>query len=212
MTGSHLTRASIVAVAAAVCALASALLISGCQTKYDRQVAFTAALNNYYSARQDCLFADPIQFPVAANTLSKNQKAQFDALVSAGLLQHQATPKADHKRHESSKEEYALSNIGRLDWTADQARMGYGNFCFGNPQVNGIQNSTEMAGDTPTRYKVSYRDQVILPAWASEPQVEKAFPQIVKDSSGQTSSATLVKSSSGWKVQNVSPPAATPMG
>jgi len=212
MHGFQFARSSSVAVATAVCALASSLLISGCQTKYDRQMAFTAALNNYYSARQDCLFTDPIQFPVAANTLTKDQKAQFDALVTAGLLQRQATPNAAHERHQSSQEGYALSNIGRLDWTADQARVGYGNFCLGNPQVNSIQNSTEMAGDTPTRYKVSYRDRVILPAWASEPQVEKAFPQIVKDSSGQTSSATMVKSSSGWKVQNVSPPAATPMG
>lgn len=212
MSGSQFARASIVAVAAAVCALASSLLISGCQTKYDRQVAFTAALNNYYSVRQDCLFANPIQFPVAANTLNKEQKAQFDALVTAGLLQRQGAQDAIHKHHQSSAEEYALSNIGRLDWTADQSRVGYGNFCLGNPQVNGIQNSTEMAGATPTRYKVRYRDRVILPAWASEPQVEKAFPQIVRDSSGQTSSATLVKSSSGWKVQNVSPPAATPMG
>lgn len=212
MSASQFARTSIVAVAAAACALASSLLISGCQTKYDRQMAFTAALNNYYSARQDCLFADPIQFPVAANTLSKDQKAQFDALVAAGLLQQQTTQSAEHKRHQSPAKGYALSNIGRLDWTADQARVGSGNFCFGNPQVNGIQNSTEMAGVTPTRYKVSYRDRVILPAWASEPQVEKAFPQIVRDNSGQTSSATLVKSSSGWKVQNVSPPAATPMG
>jgi hypothetical protein len=212
MNGFQIARTSIVAVAAAACALASSLLISGCQTKYDRQVAFTAALNNYYSARQDCLFADSIQFPVSANTLNKDQKAQFDALVTAGLLQRQTTQNAVHKHHQSSPEGYALSNIGRLDWTADQAHMGYGNFCIGNPQVNGIQNSTEMAGVTPTRYKVSYRDRVILPAWASEPQVERAFPKVVEDSSGQTSSATLVKSSSGWKVQNVSPPAATPMG
>jgi len=212
MNGFTFARTSFVVLTAAVCALASSLLISGCQTKYDRQMAFTAALDNYYSARQDCLFANPIQFPVTANSLNKDQKAQFDALVSAGLLQRQTAQYAPHQRHQSSQEGYALSNIGRLDWTADQTHLGYGNFCFGNPQVKRIQSSTEIAGVTPTRYKVSYRDRVILPAWAAEPQVEKVFPQIVEDSSGQTSSATLVKSSSGWKVQNVSPAAATPVG
>jgi len=205
-------QTSIGAVAAAVCALAGSLLISGCQTKVERQAAFTAALNNYYGVRQDCLFSSPLKFPVTENSLNKDQKAQLDALVGAGLLQREAAQQGAHKRHAPTGEEYALSNIGRLDWTVDQTRVGYGNFCLGNPQVNGIQKSTEIAGATPTRYKVSYRDRVILPAWAAEPQVKKAFPEVVKDSSGQTATATMVKSSSGWKVQNVSPHAATPMG
>jgi hypothetical protein len=205
------------AAAAAVCALAFSLLICGCQTKVERQAAFTAALNNYYSARQDCLFPDPIKFPIAPDTKNRDEKQEFDALVKAGLLLPEGTQKAAHvrrtahARHEG-RGAYELSDVGRLDWTADQARIGYGNFCFGHPQVNAIQNSAEIAGVTPTRYKVSYRDRVILPAWAAEPQVEKAFPEIVKDSSGQTSTATMVKSSSGWKVQNVSPPVTNPMG
>ncbi len=194
---------------AAVCALAFSLLICGCQTKYERQAAFTAALNNYYSVRQDCLFPDSIKFPIAGATLNGDRKNEFDALVNVGLLQRAAAHKT---KHQASPGEYELSNIGRLDWTADQARMGYGIFCFGHPQVNAIQNSTEIAGATPTRYKVSYRDRVILPAWAEEPQVEKAFPKVVQESSGETSTATMIKSNSGWKVQSVSPSAPNPMG
>jgi len=194
---------------AAVCALAFSLLICGCQTKYERQAAITAALNNYYSVRQDCLFPNSIKFPIAGTTLNGDQKKELDALVNVGLLQRAAAHKT---KNQASPGEYELSNIGRLDWTADQARMGYGNFCFGHPQVNAIQNSTEIAGATPTRYRVSYRDRVILPAWAEEPQVEKAFPKVVQESTGETSTATMIQSSSGWKVQSVSPPAPNPMG
>ncbi len=211
MYRSSLSQTAIGAVAAATCALALSLLISGCQTKYERQVAFTAALNNYYSARQDCLFPSPIKFPVAANTLNADQKNEFDALVAAGLMQHSGAQETDHKRHDASREEYELSNIGQFDWTADQVHVGYGNFCVGHPQVNAIQSSTEVDGTTPTRYKVSYRDQVILPAWATYPKVEKAFPEVVQDSAGQTSTATMVETGGGWKVQNVSPPVANPL-
>lgn len=212
MCRSTITQTAIGATASVVCALALSLLISGCQTAYERQTAFTAALNNYYSVRQDCLFPGSIKFPIAGTNLNGDQKNELDALVDVGLLQRAAAHKTAHSRHEASPGEYELSNIGRLDWTADQARMGYGNFCFGHPQVNAIQHSTEIAGVTPTRYKVSYHDQVILPAWAEEPQVEKAFPKVIEESTGESSTATMIKSSGGWKVQNVSPPAPNPMG
>jgi hypothetical protein len=211
MCRSTITQTEIGATAA-VCALAFSLLICGCQTKYERQAAFAAALNNYYSVRQDCLFPNSIKFPIAGSALNGDQKTELDALVDVGLLQRESAHKSARSKHVAPPGEYKLSDIGRLDWTADQARMGYGNFCFGHPQVNAIQNSTEIAGVTPTRYKVSYRDRVILPAWAAEPQVKKAFPKVVQESSGETSTATMIKSSSGWKVQSVSPPAPNPMG
>jgi hypothetical protein len=207
-----ITRTWIAAATGAVIPFAFALLISGCQTKYERNAAITAALNNYYGTHQDCLFADAIKFPERADAENQAETNELDALVDAGLLQRTGADNTGHARRRGHGAEYQLSNIGRQDWTTDSERQGYGNFCFGHPQVSAIDRSTEVHGGSLMRYYVSYRDQVVLPLWATMPEVERAFPSVVKDSSGQTATATMVKNSNGWKVQNVSPPVANPLG
>ncbi len=211
MSISGSTRTGFVALATAICALGMAMLIAGCQTKAEHDAAFKTALNTYYSGHQDCLWSNPVKFPESADTRKADQLKEFDALVDAGLLQRTGGTEARHARHEERRREYALSDIGRLDWTADQARSGYGNFCFGHPQVNAIESYSKVSTGS-SEYDVSFRDSVTLPAWATIPQVKQAFPKVANASTGQAASATVVKNSNGWQVMNVSPASATPMG
>ncbi len=200
-----------VAATAAFCTLGITLLISGCQANVNHDAAFTTALDTYYSNRPDCLFANPIKFPESTSARNNEEMQEFQALVAAGLLEPAGVRKV-HARRGEREDEYKLTDIGRLDWTADQARIGYGNFCIGHPQVNAIESFSRVSGSSPIKYDVSYSDKVTLPAWAATPQVKQAFPAVTKDSSGQTAKATLVKSNNRWKVMNVTPPASTPMG
>jgi hypothetical protein len=196
------TRTGILAATAAICALGAALLTSGCQTKADRDAAFMTALNTYYGNQDDCLFASPIKFPQTLNRGDENEVKEFDALVDAGLLQREGVEKTRRARHEESGGKYGLSDIGQVDWTADDAHPGYGNFCYGHPQVNTIESYSKVSSGS---YRVSYRDDLMLPAWAQTPQVEKVFPKIAKARNVQTATATLERNGSGWQVQKVSP-------
>jgi len=212
MSISGSTRMGIGALVTAICTLGMAVMIAGCQTKAEKDAAFKTALNTYYSNHKDCLWSSPIKLPETANAEDKDETKGFDALVDAGLLQRTGAAKTSHARGEEHGSEYELSDIGRLDWTADPTRQGYGNFCFGHPQVNTIESDTKLAGGNMPQYNVSYRESVTLPAWATMPQVKQAFPKITKDSSGQTATATLMKGAKGWQVQNISPSTPTPMG
>ena len=95
----------------------------------------------------------------------------------------------------------------RSTWTADASQPGYGNFCFGHREVSSVDSFTPPDADA-TQYTVNYHDTVTgLPDWASSAEMNTAFPKIAALTSGQqTATATLVKSSSGWQVTNVTPP------
>jgi hypothetical protein len=199
-----------IAAATVGCAFGIAVLVAGCQSSAAKKAGFDTAINNFYQSRQDCLWSNPIKFPETAT--QGNEMQELDALVDAGLL-NKTTAKTVRRRERSNEaNEYVLSDYGRLVWKADAARAGYGNFCFGPPQVNSIESYKRVNGASATEYQVNYRDVVRLPAWASTPAVKKVFPRVKEDSSGQTATATLIKNGNGWKVQTVSQPPGTPMG
>jgi hypothetical protein len=107
---------------------------------------------------------------------------------------------------------YDLSDKGRSTWTADQTQPGYGNFCFGHPEVVSVDSYSPADPDSP-QFTVNYRYGVTsLPDWATTTEMKTAYPKIVSDSSGaDTASATLAKSNNGWLVSNVQPtPASVP--
>jgi hypothetical protein len=62
------------------------LLATGCNKQADNTMNFTTAINNYYSAHPACLWADPIKFPVQADTSDTSKTSGYDALVDQGLL------------------------------------------------------------------------------------------------------------------------------
>lgn len=212
MHNSGITSKGFVLAATMICALGMAGFLMGCQSSAERESAFTTALNTYYSNNHECLFANSIKFPLTVNAKDEDQAKELDALVDAGLLNRPGAEKTRHARHEERGAEYELSDMGRLNWTADVTRKDYGNFCIGHPQVNTIESYKKVTDTATTEYDVSYRDSVMLPAWASMPPIEKAFPMVAEDGSGQTDSATLIKDNNGWKVENVSQASGTPVG
>ena len=182
------------------------LFSAGCKKNAVDSTAFKSALNSYYANQQECLWTAPVKFPQQADTEKDEDTKTYDALTDAGLLTR--TPEEKKRFLIGSKQvnDYDLSDQGRSSWTADPSQPGYGNFCFGHPQVNTIDNFTA-ADDTGTRYNVTYHyGPANLPAWAKSAEMKTAFPKLaVEDSGRQAATATLLKVENGWQVQNVQP-------
>jgi len=176
----------------------------GCQKNRVDPGAFKSAINNYYSARPECVWTTPVKFPVQAETAKEDETKGFDALVDAGFL---ARTSAEKKKLLGSKQvnDYDLTDKGRSNWTADQTQPGYGNFCFGHADVTNVDGYTPH-DDNATQYTVNYHYAVSHPAgWANSAEMQSAFPRIASLTSGQrTGTATLVKGDNGWNVTQAS--------
>jgi hypothetical protein len=189
--------------ATAAASLGMAFLIAGCQSKADRDRTFTAALDHYYNTKPDCLWSSPVDITSGPDVKSEGMTKDFDALVAAGMIDRLPAAKEHHGRASEHQAEFQLSYLGRANWTADVARSGYGNFCYGHPQVNTIENYQRMSSGNEPQYTVSFRDSIALPAWAQIPAIQKAFPKVASEGNGETDSATLMKNGDTWKVQSV---------
>jgi hypothetical protein len=185
------------------------ILAAGCHSKVVDKAEFKSALNNYLSNRQDCLWSAAVKFPAQADTGNDEQTRGFDALTDAGLLKRMPAEKKRFLIGSKAVNNYDLSDQGRSHWTGDPAQPGYGNFCFGHPEVTSIDAIAPDTGGA-TQYSVSYHFAVKLPDWANTAEIQTAFPSIVTRSSGEAATATLTKTDSGWQVQNVSPATAVP--
>jgi hypothetical protein len=176
----------------------------GCKKNAVDTTAFKSALNSYYAGKQGCLFTVPVKFPVQADTSKDEETRSYDALTDAGLLKR--TPEEKKRFLVGSKQvnDYDLSDQGRQSWTVDPSQPGYGNFCYGRPEVSDI-DSFVAADDTGTRYTVTYHYSASNPpGWTNSPGMKNAFPRLAAETSGrQVATATLLKTESGWQVQNV---------
>ena len=182
----------------------------GCKKNAVDKSAFKSALNNYYGSQQDCLWSTPIKFPAQAATSDDEQTRGFDALTDAGLLTRKSVEKKRFLIGSKQENDYDLSDQGRSSWTADSSQPGYGNFCYGHPEVTSIDGFTP-SDDNDTRYSVTYHYGTgsSLPAWANSAEMKTAFPRLAAETAGQQiATANLVKSNDSWQVQNVQP--ATP--
>jgi hypothetical protein len=188
-------------------------LTAGCKTNTVDKSALKSALNDYYKAQQDCLWASPQKLPAQADTWNDEQTRGYDALVDAGLLTRSSAEKKRFLVGSKQVNDYDLSDKGRSAWNADQTQPGYGNFCFGHAEVISVDSYTPADPDA-AQYSVNYRYGIThLPDWANTTEMKTAYPKIVQEGSGaETASATLTKSSNGWQVSNVQPPAPTQTG
>ncbi|HEX4320158.1 MAG TPA: hypothetical protein VHZ52_04600 [Acidobacteriaceae bacterium] len=194
-------------------ALGSTLLITaGCRkTNMVDKAAFKSAINNYLSARQECVWPDPIKFPAQADTSKEDQTKGFDALTDAGLLVRTSAEKKRFLVGSKQVNNYDLSDKGRSTWTAEQTQPGYGNFCIGHREVTTIDSFTPPDNPDATQFSVTYHyDVASVPAWASTTEMKTAFPNIAADTSGQQMAiATVAKSDQGWQVTAVQPAGGT---
>lgn len=185
-------------------ATAVAVLAAGCHSSVVDKGAFKSAINGFYSGKQECVWSAPMKFPVQADTGKYEQTKAFDALTDAGLLTRSSMEKSRFLIGSKQVNNYDLSDKGRSAWVADQTQPGYGNFCFGHLEVSAIDNYTP-ADANSARYSVTYHYGLTgLPDWANSTEVRTAFPNIGSDASGQhMATASLVKSDTGWLVENV---------
>lgn len=194
-------------------AICGAMLIAaGCRkTNTVDKSAFKSAINDYYSARQECVWPDAVKFPAQADTSNDNQTKGFDALTDAGLLTRASAEKKRFLIGSKQVNNYDLSDKGRSTWTADQTQPGYGNFCIGHREVSTIDSFTPADNPDATQYTVLYHYDVAgVPDWAKSTEMQTAFPKIAADMSGQQSAtANVVKSTNGWQVASVQPTTAS---
>lgn len=186
--------------------------VAGCHSNAVDPGAFKSALNSYYSATPVCVWSSPVKFPAQADTNNEEQTKGFDALTDAGMLVR--TPQEKKRFLIGSKQvnDYDLSDKGRSTWTADSGEPGFGNFCFGHPEVTNIDSYSPPNDGGATQYTVTYHYGVSnVSDWAKSAEMSAAFPKIAAATAAQqTGTATLVKSQNGWQVTNVNPPASNP--
>lgn len=183
-----------------------ALFAAGCKKNAVDTMAFKSALNSYYANQQECLWTAPVKFPQQADTSKDEDTKTYDALTDAGLLTRKPEEKKRFLIGSKQVNDYDLSDQGRSSWTPDPSQPGYGNFCYGHPQVSAVDGYTA-EDDTGTRYNVTYHyGPANVPAWANSAEMKTAFPKLASETSGmQTATATLLKTDNGWNVQNVQP-------
>ena len=182
--------------------IAAMSLLAGCRHNAVDKEAFKSALNGYYRGRQVCMWDGAIKLPAQADTNDDSETRRFDALTDAGLFTRTPTEKKRFLIGSKSVTNYDLTPEGRKYWTADSAQPGYGNFCLGTRKVDSILAYSPSDPDA-AQYSVNYHYSVDAPDWANKPEIKTAFPQIGADIAGNNATATLVKTDSGWNVQNV---------
>jgi len=193
-------------IAAAIVAIVAVFLVVRVQSPAKYKSAFTNTLDHYLSSRQECLWPDSIQLPARVDIDNSAQMAKFDALVDAGLLNRGLATREHHGMHATKSVEYTLSDMGRMNWTSDPANPNRGDFCFGHMEVNSVNSYQRVNYPGFVAFQVSYRDSVMQPAWAEVPQVEKAFPMLVKKCRGENDFATLVRYGNNWRVKTITSP------
>jgi hypothetical protein len=174
---------------------------TGCKKQVD-QAGFKSAINKSFAGRHECVWTKPIKLPALADTSNDEQARDYETLTDAGLLIHGSAEKKRLLVGSKQVNEYDLSDKGHAAWIPDPNQPGYGNFCFGHFNVTAIDNATPNDPSNPTQYTVNYRYEVEgIPAWASTPESMRTFPKIAADTSIQSATATLVKSTDGgWLV------------
>jgi hypothetical protein len=167
-------------------ALPFLFVTTGCVSSQPHATAanFTAGLNKHFLEHSDCLF-DNIRFPFEASERDKTK--QMDSLVKAQLL---------------DKSEEMSIHVSRYTVTETGARYAP-RFCYGHREVTSIDSFTPPAvangfNETTVIYHYVMKD---VPVWAKTPEVEAAFPEMAKATSGQaTGTSILAQTPVGWQV------------
>ena len=173
----------------------------GCKKQVD-QAEFKSAINKSFAGRHECIWPEPIKLPAQADPSKDEKTRDYDALTDAGLHIRASAEKKRFLAGSKQVNQYDLSDKGRPAWTPDPNRPGYGNFCFGHFNVTAIDNATPNDPSNPTQYTVNYQYEIEgIPGWARTPESMRAFPKIAADTSIQSATVTLVKSTDGgWTV------------
>jgi hypothetical protein len=199
--------------------IATVALLSACGSSKDASKAnFTKAIDAHYAA--DCVaidfsmgtalyakFSDGRSYPVSvadavnAGHPDKSLTAPFEALEKAGLLSSKPTEvQAGLFGPKSPGKEYSLTDAG----TKALAKPGRSAFCVGHRKVDEVVQFSEPnsgMGQTVSEAKYTYT-VVDVPAWAKDPAVQAAFPELVEVLTPKKEARIdLVLMNDGWDAQ-----------
>jgi hypothetical protein len=169
-------------------ALAVLALLGGCNSfKQPNEKNFMAALNAYYSNRNECLFTNTLTFPYETSRSDQSGAGSkgMDALTASDLMVRQ---------------EAKLIGVNRYTLTPAGERAG-GRFCYGHREVTSIASftpPTTVGGQqvTTVTYRYVLHD---LPLWANTEAMRAAFPALAKSTSPDAEdSAKLQLTINGW--------------
>ncbi|WP_263382215.1 hypothetical protein [Granulicella arctica] len=163
-----------------------ALLLAGCHSKTAATPDnFIQALNAHYLEHSECLMPDAPRFPYETSDPDKTK--QMNSLVKAQLLTVAQEPSI---------------HVSRYTATTTGARA-VPRFCYGHREITGIESFTPPVvakggfPETQVIYSYIIKD---VPVWAKTPEVEAAFPDMAKATSGpSTGHATLAKTLVSWQ-------------
>jgi hypothetical protein len=173
-------------VLAAAALAAFAFLASGCNSGKSAPTPdnFSHAINNHYLDHADCLFANT-RFPFETSDPATTK--QMDSLVKSLLLD---------KSVESS------IHVSRYTVTPTGTRYAP-HFCYGHREVASIDSFTPLTvvdGFKETTVSYSYTMKEV-PIWARSHDVQAAFPEMARVTTGQTTAtATLAQTSASWQI------------
>lgn len=179
------------------------LLVVGCSKKDTTKQDLKTAIDAYYKVHPVCVWAQPRKFPVQAATADESKTEGFDALTDAGLLSRSTAEKQRFLIGSKQVNNYDLSENGRNAWTQDPTQPGYGNFCYGHPEVNSIDSFTTAVDSSGiksahVKYHLTVGD---APDWAKSAEVKTAFPDLSAALAGTEPAQTdLVMRGGHWHV------------
>jgi hypothetical protein len=190
------------------CSAALILTSTACNKKDDSKINFTTAIDNFYSAHAECLWQDPLKFPVQADTNDADKTRSYDALVDQGLLVRTTAEKTRFIVMSKQVNNYDISDKGRSTWTADPQQPGFGNFCYGHRKVSSIDawapTNNQPGATTTVQYHYTINDAA---DWAKNAETQTAFPNLRANlAAPQAASDNLTLTTTGWRVNT---PAAT---
>jgi hypothetical protein len=174
---------------------------NGCGKPVDK-TAFISAINKSYDGQHICVWPEPTKLPVQADPSKDERTRGFDALTDAGLLIREYVEMKQPRASSIVINKYNLSDKGHSSWTPDAKHPDSGNFCFGHFNVTAIDKAIPNDPSDPTQYTVNYEYEVEgIPGWARTPESMRAFSKVAADTSIQSATAALVKSTDGgWAV------------
>jgi hypothetical protein len=184
----------------------------GCKRPSDQTGNFKTAIDTYYAQWPECLWPEPIQMPQQHGISDTDKVRPFDALVDQGLLSRTPVEKTKLLVFKENANSYDLTDKGRSNWTIDNTRPGYGNFCYAHRKVQDIQSFTPAGTQPGATTRVNYTWTLgDVKDWAAADETQNAFPRLkgalIATNNAQT---TLVLTNNGWKVQDAAPHSTNP--
>ncbi|MCY1278086.1 hypothetical protein D9M68_362420 [compost metagenome] len=189
--------------------------LAGCGSPKDANKGnFERAIQSYLDTQPQTICASvagiepPFLLP-KDTPLKQRELKQLDALADAGLLSRSDTQVEVEQGFMTVKKvqvpgyQYAITDAGKPFFkTGKKQAWGYdrGAFCFGQPKVEAVQSFTEPADMMGMKIsKVTYVYQVAgVPAWADNPAVTSAYPQLAAEAKRTEGKAVLVLTDSDW--------------